>query len=506
MTLQLVNESDEDEEEYQALQEARRGSHNNDTDEALLPPMHPVASMQGAFEESIYESIEDDLTQPAGPDDAESRRQRLLEVRRYDDSWRTRWRQKSTARHHPLMKLMAQIIFGMHLLLQQQAKSDEEVVRILQTHVNEVDTFLEKTAEDFDLAIADIDERIRHLKLPMSHLDVFKVMLDDRPFRSQLMDGNAKIEKIVERSAKAMSAALADLGEGVQATNDMARYLDNTAEDWPRQKPDVAAVFNAMKGNEQGWIKYLRNLQARGQTLGKGLALLSSVISEMSKLAIAANARSRPSSVASYRTQADSPGLHSKFSREPHSRTGSQLNKPLPVAPAAFTLSRQGSGRSSPSPSTPRFDLSQPPTPNFSTVRRSMKDDVPVRPSTAGATAGAPAGNERSLSRSGSLAGRPELEKYLSLGGPLRSHPPDRLTSVGPRNEPLIKKTSMKPQSQAATDFLNAQTVSRPKSQMATLLMSRGDDNASRPSSRGGPDRAMSVKSAPTTRNALPSG
>jgi len=47
---------------------------------------------------------------------------------------------------------MAQISFGIYLLLHGIAKDDEQVMNILQGHVDEVDEFLETTLADFDLA------------------------------------------------------------------------------------------------------------------------------------------------------------------------------------------------------------------------------------------------------------------------------------------------------------------------------------------------------------------
>lgn len=196
MAVAPASESDD---EYYSLsgQESNVDEDEADSDSIMEPPVHPVPSMQGAFEESIVESSEDHTPlRPGSTHDAEGRRKKLLEAQQYNDAWRTRWEQRPGARHHPTSKLVAQIVFGMHLLQQGAAKSNEEVVKILQTHVNEVDAFLERTAEDFDLAIGDIRDRMHHLKLPMEHLDVFETMLDDKRFRSQLLEGNDNIEKV----------------------------------------------------------------------------------------------------------------------------------------------------------------------------------------------------------------------------------------------------------------------------------------------------------------------
>nr|POE48654.1 hypothetical protein CFP56_38751 [Quercus suber] len=492
MALQLVNESEED--EYHSLSPHEQSQLGSTTSEAQLDgiseetqsPVYPIPSMQGAFEESILESAADEVEEEddAQGHDAEWRRQELLGRKKYDDSWKSRWRQTSTARYHPLLKLMAQIIFGMHLLLQQQAKSNEEVVRILQTHVNEVDTFLEKTAEDFDLAIADIEERIKHLRLPMTHLDVFKVMLDDLDFRTQLIDGNAKIERIVERTAKAMSAALRDTGEGVRATTGLSNYLQTTASQWNVSKPEIATVFTAMRGNEQGWMKYLQDLQTKGKALGKSLALLGSVIHEMSKLAASADARHRYGSISSHRTNSGSSDLHSRLSHDRHVRADSRLDKPLPVAPVVAKSTQQETSRQPVTKLGDRPERAQQPqslTPTSFSYKFSKEYEEPVRPKTAN--------NERKTSRTGST-GNPELDEYLSKGGPLRSNPPDRVPGA-----PQIKPDDGKRPSQAATAFLNAQPGHRPKSQITTLLMSHSDDASSRPNSKG-VDKAMSTRTA----------
>jgi hypothetical protein len=202
---QVASESSEDE-YFSVGPNAYGGPDTSDSDAdtaetaSMAPPRHPVLAMQGAFEESIYESTEPNPPPESEDESAETRRQKLLEARQYDDSWTTRWRQKPGARHHPLAKLMAQIVFGMHLLHQQAAKSDEEVVKILQTHVDEVDNFLERATEDFDLAVKDIAERIHFLKLPMAHPDVFGTMLEDKQFRTQLMEGNEKGQDCYERA------------------------------------------------------------------------------------------------------------------------------------------------------------------------------------------------------------------------------------------------------------------------------------------------------------------
>ena len=265
----------------------------SDGDDTL--PIHPVSALQQAFEESIVEAAEDvqyeTTPRSATHPSAESRRKALLAQITYDDSWNTRWKQKPSAQCHPLAKLIAQIIFGMHLLHNHQARSDAEVVKILQAHVDDIDGFLEKTTDDFDLAINDIEERLVFLQLPMTHVDVFNIMLEDWTFRTQLVEGNDKIELIIERTAKAMNAALSDVQQGIDAIQELARYLDKVGHDWPEDYSELPAILTAMRGNQEGWLCCFRELQMSGNRLAVVLVQLGTTIGEMSRLAAAASRR-----------------------------------------------------------------------------------------------------------------------------------------------------------------------------------------------------------------------
>lgn len=140
------------------------------------PPRHPISCMQGAFEESIMEYTAESFGYIKDRLDSHARRQHLLEEETFDEGYSPRWRQKPGSKFHPLWKLIAQISFGIHLLHQRTAKSDHEVVKILQTHVDEIDSFLEDTMADFDLAISDIEERIEYLIMPLHNGRTFEQM------------------------------------------------------------------------------------------------------------------------------------------------------------------------------------------------------------------------------------------------------------------------------------------------------------------------------------------
>ncbi|TKA77451.1 hypothetical protein B0A55_04760 [Friedmanniomyces simplex] len=509
MGTSALSRVESDEEEFHSFSgHEPDGGEDEDAESVMEPPVHPMPSLQGAFEESILESTEADGSSSSFNSDAEARRKKLLEAHQYDDSWTTRWKQKPGARHHPLLKLMAQIVFGMHLLQQGQAKSNEEVVRILQTHVNEVDTFLERTSEDFGLAIADIEERIRHLKLPMEHLEVFNAMLDDKKFRTQLLNGNDNIEKIIDRTAKAMNAALMDVRKGLQATHELGKYLDGIKEQWPRENNGIAEVFGAMHGNEQGWKKYLKDLQAKGNNLGNHLIQLGTVIGEMSKLAAAASRRGAPQSRAkspsrSTRSLPASPGLRSKFARddaEPMPTIALALNKPLPKEPdTAAGASRMTVPKLHPIPFAQRYEQPRqsPQSPPSNSRRVSaMPNGTPPRPRTAGAP------RDARMSSSGTS----DLADFLKHSGPLRSNPPEP-GAVGGKGEPgLLERRANRSRSQGANELLNAvataEAPARSKSHGAAVILtsqSNNRDAKSRPSSRGA-DKALTSDYAPAAR------
>ena len=264
----------------------------SESDFDTAPPVHPVPTMQGAFEESMNETMNDD--EPEVPDryskaDSATRRRMLLEQQEYERTVAGRWKQKPGEKFHPLWKLVAQISFGMHLLQQGLAKSDDEVLKILQTHVDEVDGFLERTTEDFDLAQNDINERIRYLKLPLEHGQVFDQMLADRPFRVAIVEGNEKIEHIIDRTAAAMNDALKDVQKGLDATRELAKYMTRVDKQWEDRTEEHDSVYLAMIGNTEGWTRAFLTLQSKGEHLRKALVQLGTIVAEMQRRAGAAS-------------------------------------------------------------------------------------------------------------------------------------------------------------------------------------------------------------------------
>lgn len=209
----------------------------------------------------------------------------MLEQAEYERTVAGRWKQKPGEKFHPLWKLVAQISFGMHLLQQGMAKSDEEVIKILQTHVDDVDSFLERTTEDFDLAQGDISERIRYLRLPLEHGQVFDGMLNDRSFRIAIVEGNEKIEHIIDRTAAAMTDALKDVQKGLDATRELAKFLTRVDKKWDDRTEEHESVYLAMIGNTEGWTRAFLTLQSKGSTLRKALVQLGGIVAEMQRRA-----------------------------------------------------------------------------------------------------------------------------------------------------------------------------------------------------------------------------
>lgn len=107
--------------------------------------------------------------------------------------------------------------FGIGLLTKRLAKSDVEVLRILQAHVDEVDGFLGRTTEDFLMIQVDVRTRIQYLSLPLRNLEIFDEMLDDRQFRRAMIGYNEKIEHAVDRFTQAVKDTLKDIQKGREA-------------------------------------------------------------------------------------------------------------------------------------------------------------------------------------------------------------------------------------------------------------------------------------------------
>ncbi|KAI1193548.1 hypothetical protein F5X97DRAFT_336682 [Nemania serpens] len=259
-------------------------------------PIHPIPAMQSAFAESLQEATNSGVG--AKPKlkfgDARQRRIHLLNSPKGAGLHADAWRYRPGQKHHELWKLLAQVSFGVYLLLNGMANSNEQVVDILQGHIDEVDEFLETTLEDLNTALEDVKERVEFLKLPMENVDTFEHMLEDRDFRLQIVTGNEKIEHIIDRTTLALKAAFQDADEGLKAVKAFAVYLGGQKDKpWRQQRPEFEDIYDAMKGNAQGWYQALIDMQESAASLDHLLASLSDIVVETNQRAGEVSRRTR---------------------------------------------------------------------------------------------------------------------------------------------------------------------------------------------------------------------
>lgn len=234
-------------------------------------PKHPLVQLQGPFEESLMETFMSPGLHKILNLDAATRRKRLLESETYERTCSGKWCQREGEKYHPLWKLIAQLSFGMHLLAEGKARSDLESLKILQTHVDEIDGFLQRTTEDFELCSEETQKRIELLKVPLGNLEVFDKMLEDDKFRESIVDGNVKIDFVAERSLTAVTDSLKDIKKGFEAIDTLGRYLKELRKDRNSRPAVYKAVHKAMVGNVEGWVGAFADMRTRGENLSASL-------------------------------------------------------------------------------------------------------------------------------------------------------------------------------------------------------------------------------------------
>ncbi|KAG6030103.1 hypothetical protein E4U41_000195 [Claviceps citrina] len=251
-------------------------------------PVHPIPSLQDAFSESL-----DEATNGCPGDkpklrelDVRGRREALISQHRDEAPFDARWRHRPGQKQHELSKLIAQISFGVYLLLNGMANSNTQVISILQGHIDEVDEFLEVALEDLSQATDDLNGRIEHLKLPLANVQVFEQLLEDRKFRLEIIEGNEKIDHVLSRTNAALKQWDADVEAGLSCTAAFTDWLkDEENAAWRRDRPDVADIFDAMKGNTEGWLSAFDDISDRVQDTSNLVTRLSAIIGEMEKKA-----------------------------------------------------------------------------------------------------------------------------------------------------------------------------------------------------------------------------
>ncbi|CAG8901841.1 unnamed protein product [Penicillium egyptiacum] len=255
-----------------------------DTQRTSSPyPSHPVAQLQGPFEESIIETTDGSGTKWVVDIDAQTRRRDLLENDEYERLCGRKWRQRASEKYHPFWKLISQMVFGVHLLAKSLAKSDTSVMKILQKHVNELDGFLERTTEDFLIVRLDVRTRIQYLSLPLGNLDVFDEMLEDRNFRLSVVAYNDQIEHAIERFTLAITDSLKDLQKAKEAMGALWFYFRKLTDEDCFKSESLKAFHQAMMDNMEGWIVAISKLRRRGTALQRALTQLGLATTEMQR-------------------------------------------------------------------------------------------------------------------------------------------------------------------------------------------------------------------------------
>jgi len=236
------------------LSESTKEYEDDEHDETYntSPPIHPVYSMQSAFNESMRDS------------EADNRSRRVNQF-------------------HPIRKLVAQIAFGLHLLHKHLAKSPAEVVKILQRHVDEVNKFLNSTTQNFDQALSDIEERQRNLKSAIDNPLIFENMLiSDEIFQEQIIYGNKNIDYIIKKNTASMEAGLRDVYEAMLAVEELGKYLSTLKKGW--KNTGLIRSYGVMTSNVQVWGRSLETMRKVGLKLAGNLDTLRKMLTEVEKM------------------------------------------------------------------------------------------------------------------------------------------------------------------------------------------------------------------------------
>jgi hypothetical protein len=335
-------------------------------------PRHPISSMQEAFAESLDEATNGSVVQKPKlrRGDARFRREALLDQDKEGGPPDEIWRFRPGQRCHELRRLVAQISFGVYLLLEGMANNKVDVITILQGHIDEVDEFLETTMEDMALATTDLQERLKHLRLPMDNMEAFEKMLEDRNFRLQIVTRNEMIEHIVSRTTVALLQAEQDVTEGLKSTQEFTIYLaEQQHARWRHERPDVESIYEAMKGNTDGWFNAFMELQAKGSALNALIVKLNEVVNEMERRAGQVSRRTR-FSIQPF----TSPTQSIRSSQSSTSTTVTPADSPprrIPDAPPRLSL-RLSSIIQPRSSVSSYFDLSAKPDRSFSMASKEI--------------------------------------------------------------------------------------------------------------------------------------
>ncbi|CAH0048271.1 unnamed protein product [Clonostachys solani] len=250
-------------------------------------PEHPIQSMQNAFAESLLESTRGGPGKPKLRDlSVHQRHERLMQQKNEDPPEGHEWRRREGQGQHEILKLVSQIAFGVYLLLNGMANDNNQVINILQGHIDEVDEFLEVTLEDLSHLMTDLKSRIDHLRLPLANLKVFEEMLESRSYRVELLEGNEKLEHIIARSSVMINQWDDDVKAGKQCTESFTDWLNSLKESiWQNDSEDIVDIFHAMRGNGDGWLNAFKEMHTQVQDINSLVAELSGLTAEMERKA-----------------------------------------------------------------------------------------------------------------------------------------------------------------------------------------------------------------------------
>lgn len=129
----------------------------------------------------------------------------------------------------------------------------------------------------------DVRTRIQYLSLPLRNLEIFDEMLDDRQFRRAMIGYNEKIEHAVDRFTQAVKDTLKDIQKGREAVGALWQYLGDSARKNAPLSNNIAAIYNAMLANTEGWNVAFSKLRRKGVALESALLQLGLTITEMQR-------------------------------------------------------------------------------------------------------------------------------------------------------------------------------------------------------------------------------
>lgn len=267
-------------------------------------PTHPLPDMQAPFEESMLDAGREEATsnnyREANPEkfSRASRRSLILGQHgqfdniSYNAQWRANKEANKDSSHHPVVKIMSQVIFGVHLLCQAMEQSTPEVANILKGFVQELDGFLRRVNADFDVSAKDVTQLHANLSLPLQHVNVFDQLLNDRKYRTQTLEGNIRIDGIIKRYSKLVADYAIDLTALNETNVQLGAYLARIGDGWTRGSQELVEINAAMCKNTAIWDRNVKALLEKAAILNKVLQNCALCVFEFEKRCAAAARRS----------------------------------------------------------------------------------------------------------------------------------------------------------------------------------------------------------------------